>query len=82
MPEQNTELHGGINRGVLILWLEQCPESIKKKCLRQEKLKKKIGFCNELFVIQNKFGFTMEDKKREANLSRFAKRRSNILEKC
>lgn len=42
MPEQNTELHDGINRGVLILWLEQCPESIKKKCLRQEKLKKKL----------------------------------------
>lgn len=44
----------------LILWIKQCPETTEKMVWAWKGLKNE--FCNELFVIQNQFGFTTGDK--------------------
>lgn len=80
LPEQNTKLHGGINRRVdLILWLEQCPETIER-WLGHGKVKNE--FCNELYVIQNKFGYTTGDKNYVQILAALPKAEAMLLEKC
>lgn len=54
LPEQNTKLHGAINRRVdLILWLEQCSETIEKMARAWKGRKKIYSIMNYLSFKTN-----------------------------